>query len=118
LRLRKLLEKHCNGPYSDEVKGFALILRIDGSLKQYGAEGVDRMRRRKKEEYITADICIPGRRWKGVSATEFSRYLAMAVQDALRTCVDYLRKQEVEVDERRLLLDYAEAHAEFLGGYQ
>jgi hypothetical protein len=68
LRLRKLLEKHCNGPYSDEVKGFALILRIDGSPKQYGAEGVDRMRRRKKEEYITADICIPGRRWKGVSA--------------------------------------------------
>ena len=117
LELRGLLERYCNGPYK-EVKGFALILRIDGSIKKYGAEGVDRIRRRKKDEYITADICIPERRWKGVSAEEFSRYLSSAVKSALRTCVAYLKKQKVEVDEHRLLLDYGEAEAEFLGSYQ
>jgi hypothetical protein len=115
LQLRKLLEKYCNGPYSNEVKGFALVLRIDGSLKKYGAEGVDRMRRRKKQEYITADICIPERRWKGVPPREFSRYLSSAVKSALQTCVAYLRKQKVEVDEHRLLLDYGEVEAQFLG---
>jgi hypothetical protein len=115
LQLRRLLEKFCNGPYSKEVKGFALVLRIDGSLKKYGAEGVDRMRRRKKEQYITADICIPERRWKGVSGREFSRYLSSAVKSALQTCVAYLRKQKVEVDEHRLLLDYGEVEAQFLG---
>jgi hypothetical protein len=118
LQLRKLLAKFCNGPYSNEVKGFALVLRIDGSIKKYGAEGVDRMRRRKKEQYITADICIPERRWKGVSAREFSRYLSSAVKSALQTCVAYLRKQKVDVDEHRLLLDYGEVEARFLGSYQ
>ena len=37
LQLRKLLDKYCKGPYSNEVKGFALVLRIDRSLKKYGA---------------------------------------------------------------------------------
>jgi hypothetical protein len=118
LQLRRSLERYCNGPYSNEVKGFALVLRIDGSVKKYGAEGVDRIRRRKREEYITADICIPERRWKGASAKEFSRYLSSAVKSALRTCVAYLKKQKVDVDEHRLLLDYGEAEAEFLGSYQ
>lgn len=118
LQLRKLLAKYCNGPYSDEVKGFALVLRIDGSLKQYHAEGVDRMRRNKKDKYIGADICIPETRWKGVSAREFSRYLSSAVKSALQTCVAYLRKQKVDVDEQRLLLDYGEVEARFLGSYQ
>jgi hypothetical protein len=118
LQLRELLGKYCQGPYSDEVKGFALALRIDGSLKQYHAEGVDRMRRNKKDKYIAADICIPEARWKGVSAREFSRYLSSAVKSALQTCVAYLRKQKVEVDEHRLLLDYGEVEAQFLTSYQ
>lgn len=118
LQLRRLLAKYCQGPYSDEVKGFALALRIDGSLKQYHAEGVDRMRRNKKDKYIAADICIPEIRWKGVPAREFSRYLSSAVKRALQTCAAYLRKQKVGIDEHRLLLDYSEAEAQFLNSYQ
>ena len=118
LRLRRLLAKFCKGPYSSEVLGFALVLRIDGSMKKYHAEGVDRIRRNKKDKYITADICIPEKRWKGVSAAEFSRYLSSAVKVGLETCVKYLQKQKVAVDEIRLLLDYGEAEAEFLNSYQ
>jgi hypothetical protein len=91
-----------------------LVLRIDGSLKQYGAEGVDRIRRNKKDKYIAADICIPERRWKDVSQVEFNRYLASAVKSALATCAAYLKKQKVLVDTESLLLDYAEVEADFL----
>ena len=28
LQLRRLLEKHCQGPYSDEVEGFALVFGL------------------------------------------------------------------------------------------
>ena len=105
LRLRNLLRSYCVGPYSQEVLGFALVLRIDGSLKQYGAEGTDRIRRNKKEKYIAADICIPERRWKEVSQREFDRYLASAVKAALETCTAYLKKQRVVIDVEKLLLD-------------
>jgi hypothetical protein len=118
LRLRKLLEKFCNRPYSTEVLGFALALRIDGSLKKYHAEGVDRIRRNKRQKYVAADICIPERRWKGTPPEEFSRYLASSVRSALETCTYYLKSQKVEVDGHRLLLDFAEAEAEFLSSYQ
>ena len=114
LQLRRLLAKHCLGPYSEEVLGFALVLRIDGSLKQYGAEGVDRIRRNKKDKYIGADICIPEKRWREVPEAEFNRYLAAAVKSALETCAAYLKKQKVLVDKESLLLDYAEAEADFL----
>src|SRR5437899_3184966 len=87
LRLRRLLAQYCQGPYSREVLGFALAVRIDGSMKKYHAEGVDRIRRNKKERYIAADICIPERRWKGVSSKDFSRYLSSAVKTALETCI-------------------------------
>jgi len=118
LRLRGLLAKYCNRAYSPEVLGFALALRIDGSLKKYNAEGVDHIRRNKKEKYVAADICIPENRWKGVSSDEFSRYLATSVKGALQTCTAYLRRQNVRVNDHQLLLDYAEAEAEFLGSYQ
>ena len=118
VRMRKLLETYCKGPYSDEVQGFALVLRIDGCIKTYGCEGVDRIRRRKQDKYITADICIPEKRWKRVSAAEFSRYLSSAVKSALEVCGNYLRRHKVDVDVERLLLDYGEAEAKLLGTYQ
>ena len=118
LQLRKLLARYCGGPYCNEVKGFALVLRIEGCLKSYGPEGIDRVRRNKKDRYITADIRIPAKRWKGVDGKEFSRYLSAAVKDALEVCGNRLRSQRVVVDIHRLLLDYGEAQAEFLGIYQ
>jgi hypothetical protein len=118
LQLRKLLERYCQGPYSDEVEGFALVLRIDGSIKQYHAEGVDRMRRHKRDKYLGADICIPEKRWKGVPELEFRLYLSSAVKVSLETCAGYLKKQKVEVDFHRLLMDYAEVEAKFLDTYQ
>ena len=114
LQLRQLLRKYCVRPYSHEVLGFVLVLRVDGSLKQYGADGVDRIRRNKKDKYIAADICIPERRWKELSQVEFNRYLASAVKFALETCAACLKKQKVLVDTESMLLDYAQAEADFL----
>ena len=118
LQLRKLLARYCRGPYSSEVGGFALALRIEGCFKSYGPEGIDRVRRNKKDRYVTADIRIPAKRWKGVDGKEFSRYLSSAVRDALEVCGNRLKSQRVVVDIHRLLLDYGEAQAEFLGIYQ
>ena len=76
------------------------------------------MRRHKKEKYLTADICIPEKRWKGVPELGFRRYLALAVKVALETCASYLARQKVQVDVHRLLLDYEEVEAKFLNTYQ
>jgi hypothetical protein len=115
--LRGLLAKHCRGPYSEEVLGFALVLRIDGSIKQYRPVGVDRIRRNKRNKYIGADVCIADSEWRDISEPQFSRHLAGSVRTALETCLVHLTKQKVQIDGDRLLHDYERVEAEFLGQY-
>jgi hypothetical protein len=52
------------------------------------------MRRHKKEKYLTADFCIPEKRWKGVTEFEFRRYSSSAVKASLETCAGYFEETE------------------------
>lgn len=115
LALRRLLAKRCRGPYSEEVLGFALVLRVEGSIKQYRPVGVDRIRRNRRNKYIAADVSIPASEWRDVSEEQFKQYLVAIVRAALETCVAHLLRQKVGVDGDRLLSDYEGVEAEFLG---
>ena len=53
LELRKLLAFHCKAPCSDEIAEFALVLRIGGKMKEFDFEGCERIRRNRKDRYIT-----------------------------------------------------------------
>lgn len=52
IELRKLLAKYCKGPYSSEVREFALVLRIGGNMQEFAFEGCERIRRGKKESTL------------------------------------------------------------------
>ena len=112
--LRKLLQTHCLGPFSPEVDEFSLILRIDGDLGYWNQEGCDRMRRSKKERYITIDIYVPRSRWEGVSGLEIRTYLATCVEDAFRRMIAKLQKDKVAVDGDGLLRDFAKVKERYL----
>lgn len=116
--LSLLAREHCQGPYGSQINGFALVVRVSAEIKQYGVETIERIRRNKKDRYITADIVIPENRWKGLSQETFAEYLTSRVKAALLECVSALNKQKIDVDKERLLFDFAEAEAEFLNKYQ
>lgn len=105
--LRKLLQAQCRGPYSPEVDEFSLVLRIDGDIDHWEQEGCDRLRRSKKDRYITVDIYVPRQRWQGVSGVEIRRYLVACVEDAFGRMIAKLRKDKVTVDGDALLRDFA-----------
>lgn len=107
LRLRKLLAVHCKGPYSPEVDEFALILRIGGDLQEFNFEGCDRLRRNRKQKYITADLGVPTYRWKGVSESALREYLVETTETGLLCCVRRLEKDKSPVDSTRLMRDFA-----------
>lgn len=112
--LRHLLREYCRGPYSPEVDEFSLILRIDGDIYHWEQEGCDRMRRSKKERYITIDIYVPRNRWEGVSGIEIRRYLADCVEDAFHRMIAKLQRDKVVVDGDALLRDYAAVRERYL----
>src|ERR1700743_2755605 len=70
LALRKLLAANCVGPYCDEIAEFALILRIGGNMQEFDFEGCERIRRNRKEKYITVDLGFPPHRWRNRSNAE------------------------------------------------
>ena len=112
--MRDLLQTHCRGPYSAEVDEFSLVVRVDGDIWHWEQEGCDRMRRSKKDRYITIDIYVPRQRWQGVSGDEIRRYLAACVADAFGRMIAKLKKDKVSVDGDALLRDFAAVKAAYL----
>jgi hypothetical protein len=113
LELRKLLASHCTGPYSSEIKQFALVLRIGGGMQEF-EDGCDRIRRNRKAGYITVDIGFPSNRWKDTSDTQIREFLAEAIETGLLCCLRRLEKDRTHVNAPGLLSDFANAKKVFL----
>jgi len=116
LAFRKLLGIHCKGPYSDELDEFALILRIGGQMQEFDFEGCERIRRSRKQRYITVDLGFPSRRWKSKSDQDIKAYPAELVETGLLCCARRLDKDKAQIDLQRLISDFGAAKAEFLAG--
>lgn len=114
--LRRLLAARCIGPYSPDIAEFALVLRIGGNLNDFDFEGCERIRRNRKQKYITVDVGFPSRRWKRATDLEIRRFLVEAVETGLLCCVQRLEKDRTAVDGSRLLADYAVVRREYLPG--
>jgi len=113
LVLRKLLAAKCVGPYSEEISEFALILRVGGTMQEFDFEGCERIRRNRKDKYITVDLGFPSHRWRGVSDDEIRRYLGDIVETGLLCCLNRLKKDKTAVSPQ-LMEDYAEVKRLFL----
>ncbi len=116
LELRRLLAIYCKGPYSEEISEFALVLRIGGSMQEFDFEGCERVRRNRKDKYVTVDLGFPSRKWRGVTDGEIRKYLAEIVETGLLCCLHRLKKDKVKVNEAVLISDFREAKRSFLGG--
>lgn len=112
--MRYLLQAFCRGPYSTEVDEFSLVIRVDGDISHWEQEGCDRMRRSRKERYITIDIYVPRPRWEGVSGLQIRQYLIACVEDAFRRMIDKLRRDKAPINGDALLKDLATVKEKYL----
>jgi hypothetical protein len=92
----------------------ALVLRVSGSLDQFGPEAVGPIKRRRSSRYITADIVIPEYQWVNVPDDQLKRYLVAIVREALLSCIERLKADREAVDEHKLLQQYDAACTSFL----
>lgn len=106
LEMRKLLAECCKGPYSPEVSEFALILRVGGEMQEFDFEGCERIRRNKKEKYITLDLGFPSRKWKGTTDVEVRRFILEAVETGLLCFIRRLEKDKTHIDSAKLVNDF------------
>lgn len=114
MALKRMLNRFCAKEYSREVREFAFVLRVDGEIWHWNLEGCDRMRRSKKDRYITIDVYVPRRRWDGVEDTEIRKYLAECFSEGLQRMISKLEQDKVAVDGDALLEDFAAAKTHYL----
>lgn len=114
LQMRRLLAEHCRGPYSPEIREFALILRVGGDMQEFNFEGCERIRRSRKQGYITVDLGMPSYRWKGATESGIREYLAEAVEIGLLCCIRRLEADKSSIDSTKLMADFAKVKQLFL----
>jgi hypothetical protein len=114
LAIRKLLAEYCGNAYSPEIDEFALIMRIGGEMQEFDFEGCDRIRRNRKERYITVDLGFPSARWKGAKDSSIRCYIAEAVETGLRCFISRLEKDETKINSSQMMSDFARVKEIFL----
>ena len=116
LEIRRLMAEYCQGSYSPEIKKIALVLRVGGEMQEFNFEGCERIRRNRKQKYITVDLGFPSCRWKGASDSSIRQYISEAVETGLLCCIRHLEKNNSPIDSDRLMEDFAKVRQLFLAG--
>lgn len=114
IALYRLLAKHVTSTHCDAIDEYSLVLRVDGSLDQFGEEGLARLRFAKTRRYITLDIQVPESVWKPMNEAQTRLYLAKQIKVAIRACVDRLVSAKHAVNEPLLMAQFDAALNEFL----
>jgi hypothetical protein len=112
--LWRALCESCTSSHSTAVNHYALALRISGPFTDFGSEGVEMVRRSKKDAYIGADIVVPEARWSRFSEADARVYLARVIREALCACLERLRKDKEPADDVALLSEVDAAITKFL----
>ena len=112
--LHKALERHVTSTQCAAIDEFALVLRVDGRLTQYGPEGTSRLRFAKARRYITVDLQIPESRWKPLLPDELDAYLVTQVRAGLEACCTRLERDGYEVHRTALMAQVAQGFNEFI----
>jgi hypothetical protein len=87
---------------------------VDGSLDNFGPEGLTKLRFAKARRYITLDIQVPEPVWQPLSQQQAKEYLVRQVRDALAVCVRRLAKERYSIDEQSLWSEVSAASVKFL----
>ena len=112
--LYRALAKHVTSPHCSAVDEYAIVLRVDGSLEQFGDEGFARLRYAKARRYITVDVQIPEAIWQPMSKHQFRSYIAHQVKGAIAVCAARLRRDKHAVAEKELYAEIEAAINEYL----
>jgi hypothetical protein len=114
LLLKKLIRKFCRYRYMNEVDRFAPILRVDGDIWHWNLEGCYKLRLMRKYGYITMDIYMPRSKWQGATTPDIRTFLITNMKQALQLMVNKLKKEHIDVNEKRLFEDFAKVEQEYL----
>jgi hypothetical protein len=113
LQLRQLFDSLMAGSYSLDIKEFAPVLRVDGSIWHWDREGVDNVRIFKKTARATADIFVPAAVWNVNDDSAVRKYLSDQLVATYKLIADAITAADLSCDHDRLRQDIDRVVAEY-----
>ena len=114
-RLRNAFNRW-KGNYTDAVREFAFLLRVDGSIERYtetwnirGAQAAKR-----KRDWVEVEIGVPEAWWQRGGVENYMTRLAEAIENGLHSMTELLKRNKHVLNDEALLRDWTEIKNDFL----
>jgi hypothetical protein len=103
------------GDYSRDIKEFAFVLRIDGSIHTYTEMWniVGAQKAKRKRDWVVVEIGIPERWWREAQFGSYKKRLAIEVEKELVSMIDLLRRNRRHINAEALLDDWAKVKSKY-----
>lgn len=73
--------------YFETLTCLSIVLRVSGAVRDFEAEGVERLKKVRGTPELTVDLAVPENRWKGVDGEAFAAYLRTGIEAACEALI-------------------------------
>lgn len=96
------------GDYTNAIREFAFILRVDGKVHRYTQEWniLGAQPAKRKKEWIEVEIGVPEIWWRENQGKNYRMYLTTEIDKGLRSIIELLRRNKHAIKEEALLSDW------------
>ena len=116
LKLRNALSAHCKGEYSETIKSFDFVLRIDGAFSHWRKTGCGNLRVSPMLGYCTIDIFMPVEVWEDPRVWQIPSYLHHYAEEGFEQIMTRITSKKITIAYDELCIDFGRAMAAFRDG--
>lgn len=104
------------GDYTNAIKEFAFILRVDGKVHKYTQEWniLGAQPAKRKKDWIEVEIGVPEKWWRENQGRNYRMYLIAEIEKGLRSIIELLQRNKHTIKEEALLSDWQNIKSNYL----
>lgn len=104
------------GDYTNAIKEFAFILRVDGKVHSYTKEWdiLGAQPAKRKRDWIEVEIGVPERWWREAQGRNYRIYLTAEIENGLHSMIELLQRNKHTIKAEALLSDWRRIKSNYL----
>ena len=104
------------GDYTNAIREFAFILRVDGRVHKYTQEWkiLGAQPAKRKKTWVEVEIGVPEQWWRENEGRNYRMYLSAEIEKGLHSMIELLQRSKHAVKEETLLKDWQDIKRNYL----